>query len=112
MKEQLTKVQQLAQEQEIKLQERPAAGSDGKSAEELKLQQHGGIDSGAGSDVQHLQDRIREQAQLVMKLKREQVEQSRHVMSLRGRIRELELTLEVSLILRGSLMSFTLGGIE
>ena len=78
----------------------------------IKLQQRrpgDGVDSGAGSDVQRLQEHNKEQAQLVMKLKREkeelalkmkreQDEQSRHVMSLKGRIRELEETLEVRII--------------
>ena len=76
----LKRMEQLAEERRIQLQQRPRSGS---------------MESGAGSDVQHLQDRIREQAQLVLKLKREREDQSQYVMSLRGKIRELEETLEV-----------------
>ena len=76
----LTRVQQVAEERRLKLQQRPRSDS---------------LDSGADSDLQHLKDRNLEQAQLILKLKREREQQSQYVKSLRERIRELEEQLEV-----------------
>ena len=74
LRSELTKAQQLAEERRIKLQkQRPHSDC---------------VDSGTGSDVEYLQERIREQAQLVLKMKQEKEEQSQ-------RMRELEETLEV-----------------
>ena len=73
LKAELTRVQQLAEERRFKFQQRTPNDSVG---------------SAASSDVQHLHDRIREQAQLVLRLRRDQEEKSR-------RIKELEQTLEV-----------------
>ena len=64
-------------------------------------QQPRSFDSAASSDVQHLYDRNREQAELikrlkqregeqVLRLKRERDEQSQYVVSLRRRIKEPE----------------------